>query len=121
MRILNKEGFKLPYLGTDRFKELTRIGLSYKRGSFFIRDLNNIEKIKDALSNILNEEVVFTQTCLICGKEFLCTECKYYSSCPSRDLPFPCVCKNCSQNNDLYERYVEKDKRRMKHMHGSLS
>jgi len=110
MRALNKQRFKLPYLGTERFKELRRIGISYKRGSFSIADLNNVEKTKEILSEILNEKVVFTQTCLICRKEFLCTECKYYEYCQSRDLPFHCVCKNCFQKNDLYELYVERNR-----------
>ena len=110
MRVLKKQGFKLPYLGRDKFIELTRRGLGYERGSFFIRDLNNAENIRDILSEILNEKIVFTQTCLICGKEFLCTDCRYYDACPTRDLPLHCICENCSQKNDLYERYVERGK-----------
>ena len=52
MRALNKQRFKLPYLGTERFKELKRIGIRYERGSFSIADLNNVEKIKEILSDI---------------------------------------------------------------------
>lgn len=118
MRVLNKDKIKLPYLKRYKFRELMNMGLGYERGIFYIRDLNRAEEIKDALSEILNEEIVFSQTCLICGKEFLCTECKYYDSCSSRDLPFHCICKNCSQKNELYERYVEKQKMKMKHTHG---
>jgi len=115
MKVLNKKGFRLPYMGTDRFRELTRMGVEYERGSFFIRNLNNVESIKDALSEILSERIAFTQTCLICGKEFLCTDCKYYDACLTRDLPFHCICKKCSQKNDLYEQCVERGKLRIKH------
>lgn len=113
MRVLNKDGFKLPYLGRDRFIELMKMGLEFERGRniFYVRDLNRAEEIKDALSGILKKEIAFPQTCLICGKEFLCLECKYYETCPSKDLPFHCICKDCSTKNDLYNRYVEKSKR----------
>ncbi|MCK5625896.1 hypothetical protein KAI11_03480, partial [Candidatus Bathyarchaeota archaeon] len=69
-----------------------------------------VEEIKDALSEILNEEVRFPQTCLICGNEFLCIKCKYYKSCSSRDLPFQCICKKCSVKN-TYDQYLEKSQR----------
>lgn len=111
MMVLNKDEIELPYLETDKFKELMRMGLGYEHGVFYIRDLNRAEEIKDALSEILNREITFPQTCLICGKEFLCLDCKYNETCSSRDLPFHCVCKNCSAKSDLYDRYVEKSKR----------
>jgi len=114
MRVLNKDEFKLPYLGKEKFGQLMKIGLEYERGLFYIRNISNIESIKDALSEILNEKVVFTQRCLICGKEFLCLDCKYYETCSSRDLPFHCICKKCSDKDDLYDRYVEKSKQRAK-------
>ncbi len=112
MTILNKDGFKLPYLGRPKFIELMKMGLEFERGRniFYIRNLNRAEEIKDSLSEILNQEIAFLQTCLICGKEFLCLECKYYEMCSSRDLPFHCVCKNCSIQSDLYDRYVKKTK-----------
>lgn len=111
-KILNKDGFKLPYLGRTKFIELMKMGLEFERerNIFYIRDLNRAEEIKDSISEILNQEIAFLQTCLICGKEFLCLECKYYETCSSRDLPFHCVCKNCSIQSDLYDRYVKKTK-----------
>ncbi len=113
MRILNKDGFKLPYLGRNKFIELMKTGLEFERGRniFYIKDLNRAEEIKDALSEILNQKIAFPQTCLICGKEYLCLECKYYETCSSRDLPFHCVCKNCSIKSNLYDRYVKNRKR----------
>ncbi|MCK4952194.1 hypothetical protein KAS14_00195 [Candidatus Bathyarchaeota archaeon] len=110
MRTLKKQGFKLPYLGKEIFIKLTRMGLDYEQGIFLIRDLNNIENIRDFLSEILNEKTVFTQICLICRKDFLCTECKHYSECPTKDLPLPCICEKCSQKNNLYEQYLKLDK-----------
>jgi hypothetical protein len=104
--ILNKQRFRLPYLGKEGFRELQRIGIGYRGGVFYIRDFNNAEKIAVSLSNMLNEDVIFTQTCLICQEEFQCLECKFNLSCPSRDLPFICVCKKCYRIKDLYDRCV---------------
>ena len=60
MMILNKDGFKLPYLGRPKFIELMKMGLEFERGRnvFYIRDLNRSEEIKDSLSEILNQEIV---------------------------------------------------------------
>ena len=108
MKALSKQEFNLPYLGADKFKALTKMGLGYNRGTFFIKDINNVENVKDALANMLDEKIVFTQTCFVCGENFLCLTCKYYIYCLSRDLPFYCICKKCSRHKDLYEKYVEK-------------
>ena len=112
MKTLHKRRFKLPFIGREQFRELTKMGVSYKQGFFFISDLNNVEKIVDSLSGILKENIIFVQTCHICDKEFLCTECNY-SSCPSRNLPLHCICQSCSQQKNLYEQYVQRNIKRM--------
>jgi len=111
MRILNKDKIKLPHMERNKFIKLMKTGLGYERGFFYIKDLNRAEEIRDALSEILNEEIAFSHECIICEKEFLCLKCKYYETCSSRDLPFHCICKNCSVKSDLYDRYVEKIQR----------
>ena len=90
------------------------MGLGYNQGKFYIKDFNKVDNLKDVLSNILNEEVVFSLTCFICGKDFICLECKYYEVCLSRDLPFYCICKKCSIKNDLYDRYQEESNNKLK-------
>lgn len=114
MRILHKRRFRLPFIGREQFRELTKIGIRYQQGFFFISNLNNVEKIMDSLSEILKEEVMFTQTCHICNNEVLCTECNYYDSCQSRNLPFHCICRTCSQQKNLYEQYIKRNSQRMK-------
>jgi hypothetical protein len=52
IRIVHKHGFNLPYLGIDKFKELTAAGINYQQGYFFIKTLENVEKVKDVLSNV---------------------------------------------------------------------
>ena len=114
MNTSHKQRFKLPFIGRERFRELTKMRVSYQQGFFFISNLNNVEKIVDSLSEILKEEVMFIQTCHICDREFLCTECNNYDSCPSKNLPFHCICKTCSQQKNIYEQYVQRNTQRMK-------
>lgn len=106
MKHFDKKGFKLPYLGIEKFKKLTKMGLTYKDGNFFFSNLNNVEEIKTSLSDIFNEETVFSQTCTICGVEFLCDRCKYSTDCITKDLPLSCFCENCINKENLYELYT---------------
>jgi hypothetical protein len=106
MKSFDKKGFKLPYLGSEKFKQLTKMGLGYKDGGFFFRNLNNVEGIKHSLCDIFNEKIVFNQTCTICGVEFLCERCKYYIDCITKDLPLSCFCENCINKENLYELYT---------------
>jgi hypothetical protein len=109
MRMLNKDKIKLPYIGRNEFIKLMKMGMKYEKGFFAIKDFNKAEEIKDAISQILKSEVAFPQFCVICNKEFACEECKFYMRCPSRDLPFSCICEICSSKRDIYEQYLEKN------------
>jgi len=98
MVVLNKKAFKLPRVEKDKFVLLLRLGLAYNReqGTYSISNYNNIEKLSDAIASILNAgKISFTQTCIICNKDFACPECKYYELCETKDLPFHCVCIQC--------------------------
>jgi hypothetical protein len=97
MAVLNKKAFKLPRVEKDKFILLIRLGLEYNReqGAYSIGSCNNIEKLVDAISGILNEDVKFLQSCIICGRDFPCQDCKYYEMCTTKDLPFHCVCPQC--------------------------
>ena len=75
-----------------------RLGLKYdqKSGVFSVVNFNNIEKLVEALSEVLcDSSISFTQTCLVCGRDFPCNECRYYELCETRNLPFSCVCGKC--------------------------
>jgi hypothetical protein len=96
MVVLNKKGFKLPYMEREEFIQLMRLGLDRSQSSFYIKNYNNIDRLIDTISHILKgEEVTFLQTCLACGKDFACTDCKYQASCTTRNLPFQCICPTC--------------------------
>lgn len=98
MVVLNKRAFKLPFMDREKFLLLMRLGLNYDRttGMFCVANCNNIEKLTDALAEILNaDEITFMQTCYLCGKDFPCNKCKYIELCSTKNLPFHCVCSEC--------------------------
>lgn len=97
MVVLNKNGFRLPRVEREKFIQLMRLGLNYDRaqGIFCLANYNNIEKLQNSLADILKEEIAFAQTCVLCGKNFSCTNCKYYEACDTKNLPFTCVCPHC--------------------------
>jgi hypothetical protein len=98
MVILNKHCFKLPRIEKGEFISLLKLGLGYNRdqGCYFISSYNNIGKLVDTLSSILNtEKITFLQSCIICSKDFSCSNCKYIDLCTTKDLPFECVCPHC--------------------------
>jgi|SRR4030066_458157 hypothetical protein len=106
MVVLNKKAFKLPRVEKEKFILLLRLGLEYDReqGSFCISSYNNIERLLDTISSILNDEkVMFLQSCILCGRDFPCSDCKYYDLCSTKNLPFHCVCTQCLKEGRAYE------------------
>ncbi len=97
MVVLDRDGFKLPRVEKEKFILLLRLGLNYdrERGFYSIKNFNNIDKLHDALSEILGTEIRFMQKCSVCGKSLACTECKYVESCSTMKLPSFCVCHKC--------------------------
>jgi len=113
MVILNKHSFKLPRIEKGEFISLLKLGLEYNRnqGCYFISSYNNIGKLIDTLSSILNTgEITFLQSCIICLKDFPCSNCKYADLCTTKDLPFECVCPQCL-NEETSHSDVSKTKR----------
>lgn len=108
--VLNGKGFKLPRLDRDKFINLMHLGLEYSRDRmlFSIQSYNNIEKIIEAVSDILGDEVVFLQRCTRCGKDFPCKGCSYLELCPTKNLPFSCVCPQCLKDRKQFEQYLTK-------------
>jgi hypothetical protein len=106
MLVLNKKAFKLPFMDRERFVLLMRLGLNYDRatGMFCVANFNNIEKLSDTIAEILKvDEVTFTQTCAVCGKDFGCSDCKYLELCATKNLPFQCVCQECLRGGKTFE------------------
>jgi hypothetical protein len=106
MVVLNKKAFRLPRVEKEKFILLLRLGLEYDRaqGTFCVRSYNNIEKLTDTIANILNVyEVTFAQTCVLCGRDFPCSDCKYIGLCATKNLPFQCVCPQCLREERTFQ------------------
>ena len=111
MKVLDKKGFKLPYLDSQTYRELMRLGLTYDRANkmYSAVDLDDAstESILELLSKILHEKVCFdqvnqpgksvrtTQKCLACGKNFACDECRYFELCETKGISSSCICGKC--------------------------
>jgi len=110
MKYLNKKGFKLPFVEKEKFIQLIRLGLDFKKGEgvYCIKSYNNIEQLIDTIAEILGEDIAFMQNCALCGKDFSCSDCKYLHECGTSNLPFLCVCPVCLKNEKLYEKCVQK-------------
>ncbi len=109
MVILNKKAFRLPRVEREKFILLLRLGLEYNRdqGTFSISNYNNIEKLVDTVSSILNTEVSFTQSCIGCGKDFPCTDCNYNELCTTKNFPASCVCTQCLREPRLHQEQLK--------------
>ena len=57
-------GFKMPYMGKDKFIQLMRAGLSYDRkaGQFVVRRLDNLDSVEQRVSEIIMKPVKFRRT-----------------------------------------------------------
>jgi hypothetical protein len=110
MVVLNKKAFKLPRVEKEKFVLLMHLGCDYNRdqGVFSIKSYNNIEKLMETISGILDNEVIFLQSCIRCGKDFACGDCKYDELCTTKNLPFGCVCPQCLRDRKYFEQYLEK-------------
>ncbi len=117
MKVLEKKGFKLPYVDSLTYKQLMQLGLRYDKQ---LRSYNaeELEESKtnsalELLSRILHEPVCFeqsnendrkyvtNQTCVICGKSFPCGECRYLELCKTKNLPSRCVCSKCLEEEKI--------------------
>jgi hypothetical protein len=106
--VLNKKGFILPRVEKEKFIRLMRIGLEYNRdkGTYSISHFDNIEELIDTISSILNDEVLFFQNCLMCSKDFPCSDCTYADFCATKNLPFQCVCLQCLKEGKTHQQKI---------------
>jgi hypothetical protein len=124
---LDPTGFRLPYMGKDKFIQLMRIGLSYDRnsGNFVVRRLENLDSIEERLADIISKPVKFARrdqpieqtkgkyikACYIDGQQKACDECGFVDACPThtlRALKF-CLCDSSFLDPKAYHKYVAKN------------
>ncbi len=125
--LLDPTGFKLPYMGKDKFIQLMRAGISYDRngGKFVVRRLDNLDAVEERLAGILSRPVKFArseevvargeggaiQECFVDGLQVVCDKCEFIESCPTHivtSLKF-CLCDETVADPKGYEKYVAKN------------
>ena len=125
--LLNPAGFKLPYMGKDKFIQLMRAGISYDRnsGKFVVRRLDNLDIVEERLTGILSRPVKFArsdqevaiagenavQECYVDGQQVFCNSCEFVDVCPTQviaSLKF-CLCDETLVDPEGYDKYVAKN------------
>jgi replication factor C large subunit len=126
-QVLDPAGFKLPYMGKDKFIQLMRAGLSYDRkgGKFVVRRLDNLASVEERVSQIISKPVKFVRAqedriegaeqdivkdCYVDSKLVFCSKCEFVDDCPTHTiatLKF-CLCDDTLADPASYEKYVAK-------------
>jgi uncharacterized Fe-S cluster-containing MiaB family protein len=99
---------KLPRLDIDVFKKLvSEAHLSYdkSKGVYKISSRTDIHLLKQILKETLNENIVFTIRCSICGNSSGCSNCGYLAECDKTKLSPACICEECLSKSDPYALY----------------
>jgi hypothetical protein len=124
-QILDPAGFKLPYMGKDKFIQLMRAGLTYDRkgGKFVVRRLDNLDSVEERVSQIISKPVKFkppeqlvgqiaegpiTKECYVDSKPIICSKCEFVDDCPTHvigALRF-CLCDETLADPASYDKYV---------------
>lgn len=126
-QVLDATGFKLPYMGKDKFIQLMRAGLTYDRssGKFAVRHLDNLDSVEERLSGILGKAFKFRRpdrtateveskilkACYVDGEKIVCDDCEFVEDCPTHtiaSLKF-CLCDQTLSETKAYEKYVSKN------------
>lgn len=125
--VLDPAGFKLPYMGKDKFIQLMQAGLSYDRkaGKFVVRRLDNLDSVEERVSQVISKPVKFkraeqsvveteegqiTKECFVDSKLVTCSKCEFVDDCPTQaisTLKF-CICDETLADPDSYEKYIGK-------------
>lgn len=127
--LLDPAGFKLPFMGKDKFIQLMRAGVKYDSAArrFSVRRMDNLDAVEQSLTEIVTNPVKFirqnltpppqvasgkaTKVCYVDGTEIVCDECEYVDDCPTRllaGLKF-CICSNTLSDPQGYEKYTSKN------------
>jgi hypothetical protein len=125
---LDPTGFKLPFMGKEKFIQLMRAGIKYDSVSrkFSVRRMDNLDSVEESLSQIVSKPVRFTRpditrpklheeqiakSCYVDGNVISCETCKFLDDCPTHVLAIPksCICDETISDPHGYEKYVAKN------------
>lgn len=110
IRILLGDWFNLPRVGSDVFSKLMRQArLRYDRNKrmFLVEPETNISALTAILKEALNDNIVIELPCFVCEKSAGCGDCGYLEICDRTIVSNQCICKECFEQTDAYERYCD--------------
>jgi hypothetical protein len=126
-QVLDPAGFRLPYMGKDKFIQLMRAGLSYDRkaGKFVVRRLDNLDSVEERISQIISKPIKFKRSeqatseieegnivkeCYVDSKPVLCAKCEFIDDCPTHVIGTMrfCLCDETLADPASYNKYVAK-------------
>jgi replication factor C large subunit len=128
--MLDPAGFKLAFMGKDKFIQLMRIGIKYdsKARKFSVRRMDHLDSVEESLSQILGTPVKFLRPkqeratrpqsvdegviklCHVDGNEIPCDLCTFVDVCPTHlipDLKY-CLCAETIASKEAYTQYISK-------------
>lgn len=124
--VLDPSGFKLSYMGKDKFIQLMRAGISYDRsgGKFVVKRLDDLDSVEERVSQIIAKPVKFkrqaqtpvqqsgdiVKECYIDTNQIPCAKCEFIDDCPTHTittLKF-CLCDESLVDPTSYDKYVAK-------------
>jgi hypothetical protein len=105
--------FRLPRLGSEAFRKVTREAhLKYDKQKGFLADQNTDLTLVASILKSIGEEVAVEVSCYICGQPAECPECAYNQICDRTIVSPTCICPKCLGDPDaqtLYAMRVEKE------------
>jgi len=125
-QILDPAGFKLPYMGKDKFIQLMRAGITYDRrgGRFAVRRLDSLESVEERLSQIISKPVRFKRSeaeiatrggdfikeCYVDSKPVPCARCEFVDDCSTHTITTMkyCLCDETLADATSYDNYAAK-------------
>jgi replication factor C large subunit len=126
--VLDPTGFKLPFMGKDKFIALMRAGVAYDRssGKFAVRRLTNLDSVEERIGDIISKPIKFirpdaegervdesniVKECYVDGRQVLCAKCEFVDDCPTHTITSSkfCLCDGTLGDSKAYEKYVEKN------------
>jgi replication factor C large subunit len=125
--VLDPAGFKLPFMGKDKFIELMRAGVSYDKasGKFAVRRLDNLDTVEERVSDIMARPIKFqrheqaetevegkvVKECYVDEQKITCEKCDFVENCPTHIIPSLkfCICDQTLSEPTAYEKYVAKN------------
>ncbi len=136
VEMLDPNGFKLPFMGKEKFVQLMRVGIKYDSSKrvFSVRHMDNLDSVEESLSPIIGKPVKFVRpatmpeqkeaklgiikTCYVDAKEVPCDSCEFVESCPThflQDLKY-CICTETLSDVQAYRKYVARNQEFLQQM-----